>query len=195
MLETTLVLEMAHLPIEVSASTVRILVLAGLLVLAPSAGADALADGLQAYEAGRYSEAIKLLDPPANQSNSEAQFRVGIMHYHGKGVPESEKQGVYWLRKAAEQGHTEAMFELGNAYLLGHDAAKLVRDPDREAALWYFRAASAGHAEAQYQLGLLFLAGKGVVDSRKEAIKWFRKAAAQGHDEAKRAADRVGRSK
>jgi len=67
----------------------------------------------------------------------------------------------------------------------------LVPDPDREAALWYFQAASAGHAEAQYHLGLLFLAGKGVVDSRKEAMNWFRKAAAQGHPEAKRAVGKV----
>lgn len=117
------------------------------------------------------------------------------MHYHGQGVPEDEKQAVYWLRKAAEQGHVEAMFELGNAYLLGREAAKLVPDPDREAARWYFKAASAGHAEAQYHLGLLFLAGKGVVYSRKEAMNWFRKAAAQGHAEAKRAADRVGSGK
>ena len=87
------------------------------------------------------------------------------------------------------------MFELGNAYLLGHEAPKLVPEPDREVALWYFRAASAGHAEAQYQLGLLFLAGKGVVSSRKEAVKWFRKAAAQGHTEAKRAIERVNRRK
>lgn len=173
----------------------QLFILTGLLTFALPAAADTLSDGLQAYEAGRYAQAIQLLTPLANQSNSQAQFRLGAMHYHGQGVPEDEKLAVYWLRKAALQGHTEAMFELGNAYLLGQDAAKLVPDPDREAALWYFQAASAGHAEAQYHLGLLFLAGKGVIESRKEAMNWFKKAAALGHPEAKRAVGRVDSGK
>lgn len=159
------------------------------------AAADNLGDGLQAYDAGRYAQALKLLTPLANESNSQAQFRLGMMYYLGQGVPEDEKLAVYWFKKAAALGNTEAMFELGNAFLLGHQAALLVPEPDREAALWYFQAGSAGHAEAQYRLGLLFLAGKGVVDSRKEAMSWFRKAAAQGHAEAKRALGRVDSGK
>lgn len=173
----------------------QMLLVACVLVFSLPAAADPLADGTQAYEAGRYAQAISLLVPLANQSNSQAQFRLGMMYYHGQGVPEDEKIAVFWLKKAAGQGDPKAMFELGNAYLLGNEAAKLVPDPDREAALWYFQAASAGHADAQYQLGLLFLAGKGVIDSRKEAQNWFKKAAAQGHPEAKRAITRVEKGK
>ena len=173
----------------------RLLLIAGLLAFLPSAFADTLSDGVEAYKAGRYDLAIKLLVPLANESNSQAQFHVGMMHYHGHGIPENEKLAVYWLRKSAMQGHSGAMFELGNAYLLGHEASKLVPDPDREAALWYFQAASAGHAEAQYHLGLLFLAGKGVIESRAEATSWFKKAATQGHVEAKRAIGRVASGK
>jgi TPR repeat protein len=173
----------------------QILLLASLLSLVPPAAADSLGDGLQAYEAGRFGQALQLLTPLANQSNSQAQFRLGMMYFQGQGVPEDEKLAVYWFKKAATQGNANAMFELGNVYLLGRQAALLVPDPDREAALWYFQAASAGHAEAQYHLGLLFLAGKGVVDSRKEAANWFRKAAAQGHPEAKRALGHVENSR
>ena len=169
----------------------QLLLITSLLVYPLAAAADPLAAGQQAYESGRYAQALQLLAPLANQSNSQAQFRLGMMHYHGQGVPEDEKQAIFWLRKAAAQGNVEAMFELGNAYLLGNQTAKLVPDPDREAALWYFQAASAGHAESQYHLGLLFLAGKGVIDSRKEAMAWFKKAAAQGHAEAKKAVGRV----
>lgn len=162
-----------------------------LLLLALPAMADPLAEGIKAYESGKYTQAMELLTPLAKQSNSQAQFKLGKMYFHGQGVAEDEKMAVSWFRKAAAQGNIDAMFELGNAYLLGNQAAKLVPDPDREAALWYFQAASSGHAEAQYQLGLLFLAGKGVIDSRKEALTWFQKAAAQGHPEAKRAVGRV----
>lgn len=166
-----------------------------LLVLSLAATAEPLTEALQAYETGQYSQAVQLLKPLASQSNSQAQFRLGMMYYHGQGVPEDEKMAVYWLKNAASQGHVDAMFELGNAYLLGNQAAKLVADPDREAALWYFQAGSAGHAEAQYHLGLLFLAGKGVIESRKDASAWFKKAAAQGHPEAKRAVVRIESSK
>lgn len=169
----------------------RLLLLTWLLAYALPVAADALGDGQQAYKEGNYNSAIQLLTPLANQSNSQAQFLLGMMHYHGQGFPEDEKLAVYWFRKAALEGHTNAMFELGNAFLLGREASKLVPSPDREAALWYFQAASAGHVEAQYHLGLLFLAGKGVLESRKEALNWFMKAAAQGHAEAKRAIGRV----
>lgn len=169
----------------------RLLFLAGLIAFALPVAADVLGDGQQAYKDGNYSSAIQLLTPLANQSNSQAQFLLGMMHYHGQGFPEDEKLAVYWLRKAALEGNTNAMFELGNAFLLGRESSKLVPNPDREAALWYFQAASAGHTEAQYNLGLLFLAGKGVIESRKEALHWFMKAAGQGHIEAKRAIGRV----
>jgi len=57
-------------------------------------------------------------------------------------------------------------------------------DVDRQAAQWYFEAARRGHADAQYSLGILFLTGKGVVQSRDEALKWIRRAADQGHADA-----------
>ncbi|HEX5804039.1 MAG TPA: tetratricopeptide repeat protein [Azospira sp.] len=165
-------------------------VLLTLLVLltAPAlAASDPLADAMRALESGRHAQAAQMLVPLANDGNSLAQYRLGSLYYQGRGVPEDEKQAIYWWKKAAAQGYTEAMFQLGSAFLFGAQAAKIVPDPDREAAMWYFQAASAGHAEAQYHLGLLFLAGKGVIDSRKEAARWMEKAAAQGHPEARKA--------
>lgn len=159
------------------------------------AASDPLADAVKAIEAGRHNQAAQLLLPLANSGNPLAQFRLGNLYYHGQGVPEDEKQAIYWWKKAAAQGYAEAMFQLGSAYLFGSQTAKIVPDPDREAAVWYFQAASAGHAEAQYHLGLLFLAGKGVVDSRQEAARWMKKAAAQGHQEAKKALASIEGSK
>lgn len=158
-----------------------------LLLIATPAAADPLADAVRAIEAGRHNQGAQMLMPLANGGNSLAQFRLGMLYYHGQGVPEDEAQAIHWWRKAAAQGYTEAMFQLGSAYLFGSQTAKIVPDPDREAATWYFQAASAGHAEAQYHLGLLFLAGKGVVDNHREAARWMKKAAAQGHAEAKKA--------
>lgn len=149
--------------------------------------AGPLEDAVRTYDSGNYALAIDGFKGLATQGNAKAQFRLGMMYYHGQGVPEDEKLAVAWLIQAAKQGHIEAMFELGNAYLVGSQASRLVEEPDREAAIWFHEAARAGHAQAQYYLGLLFLAGNGVQQSRPNAELWFAKAAAQGHAEAKRA--------
>lgn len=158
--------------------------------------AQTLEDATRALDAGRHAEAAQSFQALANAGNPMAQYRLGNLYYHGQGLQEDEKLALFWWKKAAAHGHAEAMFQLANAYLFGTQAAKFVPDPDREAAIWYFQAASAGHSEAQYHLGLLFLAGKGVIESRQEAARWFRQAARQGHVEAKKAllsVERAGR--
>lgn len=158
------------------------------------AAAEPLEDALRTLEAGRHGQAAQQLLPLANGGNVLAQFRLGSLYYHGQGVAEDEKMALFWWKKAAAQGSAESMFQIASAYLFGSQAAKSVADPDREAATWFFQAASAGHTEAQYYLGLLFLAGKGVMESRPEAARWFRKASDQGHLEARRALASIERN-
>lgn len=160
---------------------------------APSS--DPLADALRTLETGRHQQGVQMLTPLANGGNALAQYRLGMLYYHGQGIGEDEKMAIYWWKKAAAQGNVESMFQLGSAFLFGSQTAKFVPDPDREAAMWYFQAASAGHAEAQYHLGLLFLAGKGVVENRQESARWMQKAAMQGHPEAKKALPKIDTSR
>lgn len=156
---------------------------------------DPLLDALRTIEAGRQQQGVQMLTELANSGNVLAQYRLGMLYYHGHGVSEDEALAIYWWKKAAEQNHAESMFQLGSAFLFGSQTAKIVPDPDREAAMWYFQAASAGHAEAQYHLGLLFLSGKGVEENRQESARWMQKAAAQGHAEAKKSLPRIGTSR
>ena len=44
----------------------------------------------------------------ANQGDAGAQGSLGTYYYKGEGVAEDEQQAVYWIRKAAEQGHEKA---------------------------------------------------------------------------------------
>lgn len=157
-----------------------------LLLGAGAAFAEPIDEANRAYDAGRFKQAARLLDPLARHGNPTAQLRLGILYFQGHGVKEDERRAISWWRRSADQGNLDAMYQLGNAFTFGIDAAKTVPDPDREAAWWYFRAASAGHREAQYGLGLLFLAGKGVMESREEAMRWMHRAAEQGHADAKR---------
>src|SRR5882724_6116956 len=58
--------------------------------------------------------------------------------------------------KAAEQGHAEAQFMLGQMYDSGIDG----RPDYKEAVRWYREAAEKGHKDAQWSLGLRYAGGK-----------------------------------
>lgn len=146
--------------------------------------ADPLGDALKAYDSGDYKKAVTLLRPLADKGDSVAQLKLGMLYYYGYGVPEDEPRAVSWLKLSAAQGNLDAMYHLGNIFTFAADTAKLSPDADVEAVKWYFEAARAGHPDAQYALGLMFLAGKGVVQSQDEGVAWIRRAAALGHREA-----------
>jgi TPR repeat protein len=162
------------------------LLLSALLLATPVAvlGQEALGKAEQALAAGKFSDAAALLRPLAQSGDAEAQYRLGMLYYHGQGVAEDERAAVEWWKKSAAQNNVKAMFELGNAFTFGNDTPKLVDDADQEAARWYFHAANAGHVDAMYSLGLIFLAGKGVYKSELEAAKWMQRAARGGHPDA-----------
>lgn len=159
---------------------------AALLIAAAVQAGEPFAAAMKRLEAGEYLPAARALAPLAQAGDRRAQTQLGLLYFFGRGVAEDEAAAYYWLKKAAEQGHVEAMLHLGNALVFGANAHKLVADPDRDAAQWYFLAASAGNADAQYNLGLLFLVGKGVMENQEEALRWIRQAAAQNHPAAQR---------
>ncbi|MFZ2650168.1 MAG: tetratricopeptide repeat protein [Burkholderiaceae bacterium] len=161
--------------------SVTVLVLSAFM---SAALADPLQDGIAAMQRKDYPSAIRLLEPLARSGNALAQLRLGLLHYHGHGVRESDAQALQWFERAAKQGLAEAQFHLGNMYAYGLVDPLLGADPNRLAAQWYFEAARQGHAEAQYSLGIMFLTGTGVVQDEDEAARWIARAAAQGHADA-----------
>jgi uncharacterized protein len=162
----------------------RRLALVALLAATVPAHADPLQDGIAAVHRKDYPAAVRLLEPLARGGDPVAQWRLGLLHYHGHGVRENDELARQWFERAARQGLAEAQFQLGNMYAYGladpgHDV-----DPQRLAAQWYFEASRQGHAEAQYSLGILFISGTGVVQNPEEGARWIARAAAQGHADA-----------
>jgi TPR repeat protein len=77
----------------------------------------------------------------------------------------------------AEQGNSEAQFNLGFMYATGQGVSQ-----DKEIAVnWYRKAAELGHAKAQYNLGLALLKGEGVGVDLDGAVKWLQKSVNQGY--------------
>lgn len=58
-------------------------------------------------------------------------------------------EAALWYRKAAEQGHREAQFQMGRIYFLGEG----ISQNEMEAFEWFRKAAEQGHRRAQFQLG------------------------------------------
>lgn len=45
--------------------------------------------------------------------NAQTQFERGRAYEKGQGVPQDDAQALAWYRKAAEQGHAKAQYNLG----------------------------------------------------------------------------------
>ncbi|MBX2847556.1 MAG: sel1 repeat family protein, partial [Acidiferrobacterales bacterium] len=148
-----------------------------------------LEQGLDAYYRGDYDKAVALLQPLADKGVSRAQFRIGYMHYLGRGVPRNRREADRILRAAlpavqkfANEGRSWAQSDLGSLY---EDGLVLPRDYS-EAVYWYRSAAEQGYPGAQTNLGIMYARGLGVSTSRQTAIEWFQRAAKQGDIAAQR---------
>jgi len=69
-------------------------------------------EGWIALEKGEYAKALKLLRKPANKGDAQSQFFLGKMYDKGYGVTENDRTAIKWYRKAADQGHTDAVRRL-----------------------------------------------------------------------------------
>ncbi len=95
-------------------------------------------------------------------------------------------EAANWLRKAAEQGNSDAQFQLGylydslfkNIYLNGQTDNGGLPFDDAEAFKWYLKAAKQGNISAQFYLGAKYSLGRGVLEDDIEALAWLNIAAA-----------------
>jgi uncharacterized protein len=117
---------------------------------AASAQADAAAAagvkaGIDAWQAGDYTGAVRIWRPLADQGSGDAQFNLGQAYRLGRGVPADLRTAQSWFEKAAQQGHAQAQANLG---LILH------QNGERQRAMpWIRKAAEAGDPRAQYVLG------------------------------------------
>ena len=122
-------------------------------------------------------EQYKLYRKAAEQGYDEAQNAVGRFLEEGwGGIEKSEEEAVEWYRRAANNNHSAAQYNLANCLFVGRGC-----DVDQaEAAEWYRKSAEQGIAVAQKEYGNCLFYGKGCNQNKEEAVKWYRKASEQG---------------
>ena len=105
------------------------------------------------------------------------------MYRNGRGVLQSNVEAVKWYRKAAEQNHASAQYNLGWMYANGEG----VGQDDDKAFEWWTLSAEQNNKHGQWGLCKAYREAIGVVPDRNQAMYWCRKASKQGHSEAKKA--------
>lgn len=134
-----------------------------LLVLLPC---WALAQGLAMPDDGGAPRLSVVQDPGGD-------FEMALRYFAGEGVPRDNARGLTYLRQAAEGGHAEAQFNLGNYHnMFAADYA--------EAARWWRMAGQQDHPEALFNLAEMLAAGLVPAQAGESAADYYRQAAALG---------------
>jgi TPR repeat protein len=111
----------------------------------------------------------------AERGDADAEFELGLRLLTGEGVKKNEKEGVDWIRKAANQKHLRAQFIMGSLYQEGVGLAK----DEKKAFEWFMRSAQNGFAAAQHEVAVAYDVGRGVEKDPAKAMEWLQKAADQ----------------
>lgn len=148
---------------------------AAILIASAPAHADVKA-GVDAWQRGEFSAAIREWRPLADRGDPDAQFNMGQAYKLGRGAPADLKIAQSWYQKAAAQGHEQAQANLGLI---------LFQSGSRAAAMpWIRKAADRGDARAQYVLGTALYNGDLAGKDWPRAYALMTRAAAQGLPQA-----------
>lgn len=150
-------------------------ILAVLFLCAPSAAARAGYDtAILAYESGRYDIAFREFSLLSERGDPRAEFMLGVMYFHGRGVPGNDAFAAVWFHKAAAQGHPGAQLAYGSLHIRGVGVAQ---DLTR-AYMWLSLAADSGVPGLRQQAVLLrgdaarLMNPARIAEARARARKW-----------------------
>jgi len=116
-------------------------------------------------------------------SNADAAIQLyeeGLLHYHGRGIPQDFVQARHLWERAAELADTNSLNNLGILYEAGQGVT-----PDLQKSIsFYRRAAEGGSLLAQFNMGKTYLRERDSGITHAEAKQWLQMAARQGNEEA-----------
>lgn len=147
---------------------------AALIALAV-ATAPAWADvktGVEAWGRGDYAKAVAEWRAPATGGDADAQFNLGQAYKLGRGVPADPAQATEWFRKAAIQGHEQAIDNYGLA--LFQDGRKA------EALPWLEKSVARDEKRTELVLGTMLFNGDGISRDWTRAYALVTRSSQQG---------------
>jgi TPR repeat protein len=136
--------------------------------------------GVDAYEQGKHSVALRYWMPLARNGSALAQNNLGVMYQKGLGVAQDFRKAYSWFEKAVAQNLPEAHVNLGLLYI---DGLGVTQDQQKAFSLFSI-AARDKLPEAHHMLGLQLYQGIGVPIDLQEALQNFKDAAVLGYPES-----------
>ncbi|KAI9894684.1 MAG: hypothetical protein M1814_002040 [Vezdaea aestivalis] len=163
-----------------------------------------LAKGIECHESGSLKESTYHLRIAAKQNHPTAMLLYALACRHGWGMRPNQREGVQWLRKAADCASLEvaddedlskegnsgdymerktrraqfalSIYELGVSHMKGWGI-----DQDKVLALRCFEIASSwGDGDAMTEAGFCYAQGEGCKKDLKKAARFYRMAEAKG---------------
>jgi len=121
---------------------------------------------------------IKLITKAAELGNALAQYRLGMLHYSGRGF--TLRLAPFWA---------ESFYKLKSVenYFYASENLRRIKETPEKAFGWFRKAADQGAPKAQLALGWLYLLGDGTEQNSEEGEAWLLRAAGRGYGEAQMA--------
>ena len=102
---------------------------------------------LEAFNAGKYTEALKLSETAADLGSSDAAVMAGYILRYGKAGRTDMTLARSWYERAAAKGHPDAFVALGEMGIRGQGGLTKT-----DAVSWLTRASDAGRTDAMLSL-------------------------------------------
>ena len=123
-------------------------------------------------------QAVKDITEKAESGDSQAQYRLGVMLYNGKGVEKNQEKAVEWWLKSAKNDFAPALYAVS---LIMYSYGIGVEQPDdKKAYKLMSKSEKQGFAPAKIRLAIMYYNGKGVDKNRKKASELMSEVANQG---------------
>ena len=103
---------------------ITVLLTAMYFITSSAYATDKFKDAVRTYDAGNYTQAIKLFKQLALKGDADAQHNLGVMYNYGQGVAQNYTEAVKWYKLAAAQGDAAAQFNLALKYDDGQGVAQ-----------------------------------------------------------------------
>jgi len=95
------------------------------------------------------AEDVKRYKEVAEQGDADAQCKLGLSYFNGKGVKTDKVEGIKWLTKAAKQGYAKAQYVVGVIYIYEeHGELFGVSKDIRYGVSWLKKSAEQGFQDA-----------------------------------------------
>ncbi|WP_019833465.1 SPOR domain-containing protein [Sphingomonas sp. PR090111-T3T-6A] len=146
------------------------------LSIGTPAAAASVKDGVDAWQHGRFTDAVAVWQPLAKAGDADAAFDLGQAYKLGRGVPADLAKARELFRQGAKAGHAESAANYGLLLFQNNQCAA--------AMPWIMQASEAGDPRAQYVYATALFNGDFVPRNWPKAYALMSRAAAAGLPQA-----------